>query len=103
MDQQLAELKRSYDEYVNFRNRVNSYINVLATLGTPLGNASKALKASYTYDDVSADNGLLDSLIVNANTVLSNLRGKVLPEINQKIYSLERKVEEAKNQQISAI
>ncbi len=100
----MADLNTLYSEknqYLNLKTQVSNLANSLKISGDTLPLASSAIAKSYLIDELSADNGAIDTLyndlIERSNflnsTVISAIDGEIT-RIDQEIEAEKRRIEE---------
>lgn len=88
------ELIRKRSKYYALRDDVNNILRQTLKTYSSLTNADK-LKDSFTIDGESADNGKISDIRVDIGNINDKLKNIIIPEINYKINSLSRQIEQA--------
>lgn len=88
------ELISKRNKYYALRDDVNNILSQTLKTYSSLTNADK-LKDAFTIDGESADNGEISDIRADIGNVNDKLKNVVIPEINNKIDSLSRQIEQA--------
>jgi len=96
----LQAIYRKLAQYKSLKNDLNSILYYLKNTINPLKSAGDAIKLSYLFDSIAADNGGILLEHDRIKSVINSLEYTILPSINSEIKNLNTTISDAEVAQL---